>query len=356
MAKVAESYSFLEQSKTFCILQGIIHILPPMAAKRSSGAWVLVLLIGLVIGAGVTWYVKSTPVTVMQPVTQTGASMPKFAVAKEITPVLHTSDWTTVFGGGTGGLLKEDTDKLIGEMEFMALPGTAFTIKGMETHGGHTYYNVSTGDVPDLDPADGLSYWVDGAFLAFSDTKPMERVRVKPDAETVKANLMKGVGAKYVWGGSYLAGLPNMLTMYPPKGDASKMDQNMRDQWTLHGVDCSGFLYEATGGYTPRNTSDIVTFGTGLTIKGQTAEQIKAQLKPLDLIVWRGHLMIVLDNGKTIESRFDYDLDGSGADGGVQIRDLDYVLKETLERRVAVDNYSDEVPADKKKFVIRRWY
>ena len=66
--------------------------------------------------------------------------------------------------------------------------------------------------------------------------------------------------------------------------------------------------------------------------------------------------MIVLDNGKTIESRFDYDLDGSGADGGVQIRDLDYVLKETLERRVAVDNYSDEVPADKKKFVIRRWY
>lgn len=329
-----------------------------MPSRRSSGsmAWLPMLILGLLIGGAAVWYYKM-PVSVVTQTSTTasGQTMPKYAVAKMDAPVLHTSDWTKVFGGGTGGLLKEDEDGLIGEMEFIALPGTAFTIKGMESHGGHTYYNVSTGDVPDLDPADGLSYWVDGAFLAFSDTKPAERVRIKPEAETVKANLMKGVGAAYVWGGNHLAGLPELLTMYPAPANVN-LAQDMKDQWTLHGVDCSGFLYEATGGYTPRNTSELVTFGTGLKIKDLTADQIKAQLKPLDLITWRGHLMIVLDNNKTIESRFDYDLDGSGADGGVRIRDLDYVLKETLDRRVAVNEYSDEVPADKKKFVIRRWY
>ena len=65
--------------------------------------------------------------------------------------------------------------------------------------------------------------------------------------------------------------------------------------------------------------------------------------------------MIVLDNNKTIESRHDYDLNTPEFEGGVRIRDLDYVLEETLSRRVAVDDYDDEVPADKKKFVIRRW-
>lgn len=310
-----------------------------MAEKRVNPTiLILCVIIGVILGSTAIDYLKQTSI------------VPKYAIAKTDAPVLHTPDWTEVFASGSG--LKLDADGQVGEMEFIALPGTAFTILAKETHRGNTYYKVSTGDVPDLDPADGLAYWVDGRFLSFSDTKPAERVRVKPDAETVKANLMKGVGARYIWGGNKLAGIPDMLTMYPPK---KELNTELTDKWSMHGVDCSGFLYEATGGYTPRNTGDLIKFGSGLTIAGQTAEQIKAQLKPLDLIVWRGHLMIVLDNNKTIESRWDYDLDTPGDQGGVRVRDLDYVLQETLSRRVGVNDYDDEVPADAKKFVIRRW-
>ena len=99
---------------------------------------------------------------------------------------------------------------------------------------------------------------------------------------------------------------------------------------------------------------EIAVYQTLLAARALAAAKIKAQLKPLDLIVWRGHLMIVLDNNKTIESRHDYDLNTPEFEGGVRIRDLDYVLEETLSRRVAVDDYDDEVPADKKKFLIRR--
>ena len=42
------------------------------------------------------------------------------------------------------------------------------------------------------------------------------------------------------------------------------------------------------------------------TIAGKTLSQIKTTLKPLDIIVWRGHMMVVYDENHTIESAVSY--------------------------------------------------
>lgn len=61
---------------------------------------------------------------------------------------------------------------------------------------------------------------------------------------------------------------------------------------SLYGIDCSGLLYFVTGGNTPRNTKELMEFG-----------EVVEDLCPLDLIVFKGHVLIYLGNGLVIESR-----------------------------------------------------
>lgn len=128
------------------------------------------------------------------------------------------------------------------------------------------------------------------------------------------------------------------------------------DELKLKGLDCSGILYEATNGYTPRNTSKLVTFGNPVEIADLSIDEIIQKVDPLDIIVWRGHMMVILDRDKIIESREDYDKSVDGCQGGVKVRALHPVLEDLLATKVVVNNYDDPVPKDKKKFVIRRWY
>ena len=123
----------------------------------------------------------------------------------------------------------------------------------------------------------------------------------------------------------------------------------------LKGVDCSGLLYEATHGYTPRNTSALITFGKPVSIANLGSAQIINALEPLDILVWEGHVIIVLDRNRAIESRLDYDAQQEGNQGGVKTRNLRAVLDETLKDRAPVNSYTDAVGGE-KKFVVRRWY
>lgn len=85
-------------------------------------------------------------------------------------------------------------------------------------------------------------------------------------------------------------------------------------------------------------------------IEGKTVTQLAKELKPLDLIVWDGHVVIVLDEKTTIESR------GRGKKpGGIELVSLDKRLKEIFESRSPVNNYSSSSLAKSKKFVVRRW-
>ena len=63
------------------------------------------------------------------------------------------------------------------------------------------------------------------------------------------------------------------------------------------GLDCSGLLYEATEGLTPRNTKELMTYGVEISLSERQA---------LDLILYSGHVLIVLSPDKVIESRDEF--------------------------------------------------
>jgi cell wall-associated NlpC family hydrolase len=115
----------------------------------------------------------------------------------------------------------------------------------------------------------------------------------------------------YVWGGNFRKGLPYLQKFYPKK---IKLDAYNEDYYIYRGLDCSGLLYEAANAATPRNTSELLEFGDEVEVENKTADEIASLVKPLDLIVWPGHVIIVLDKNNVIES--------SQETGGVQVSNL----------------------------------
>ena len=77
--------------------------------------------------------------------------------------------------------------------------------------------------------------------------------------------------------------------------------------------------------------------------KNLSAEEISKKLQPLDIIVWSGHVIIVLDNKTTIES--------TPAEG-VHKSDLLARLTSVMEERTPVNDWAS---TSGKRFVVRRW-
>jgi hypothetical protein len=262
--------------------------------------------------------------------------------------VLNTADFAAVFGGSDGKSLRLDSSGLVREVEFVALPGTPFRIEGGIVRGGQTIYRVTTDDYPY--PAK-TGYFIDSRFVKTSGTPPPPRPRPLPSKQKVIDNLLDARGSRYVWGGNFRTGIPQLLFFYPPSPDTSLSDST-REMWQLAGVDCSGLLYEATNGFTPRNTSSLVEYGRSVPLAGLEPMKIVERLKPLDLIVWSGHVMIVLDRERVIESR----LGITGKGGGVVVRPLSEALEEIMKGRTPLDDFHEAKAKMVKGFVIRRWY
>jgi len=273
-----------------------------------------------------------------------------YAIAELPTPVLNTADFTTAFGSTDGKTLHRDDSGLIREVEFIALSKTVFKIEEVVPGTATTMYRVTTEDYP-YPTREG--YFIDSRFVNTVNYKPSSRLRKLPPRSVIINNLLSAEKHNYLWGGNYRQGIPQMLTFYPP---AIPLCQEVKDQWTLKGLDCSGLLYEATNGCTPRNTSSLISFGGPVKIATLASHQIIQTLKTLDILVWQGHVIIVIDKHRAIESRLDYEPKREGNQGGVRIRPLKEVLDETLQERVPVNQYTDEVEGGKKKFVVRRWY
>jgi hypothetical protein len=276
------------------------------------------------------------------------APVPQYAIAVLPTPVLNTADFAGVFGGPDGKALRLDPCGLIRAMEFVALPGTPFRIWESLKQGGRTIYRVTTDDYP---YPTTTGYFIDSRFVSLADLPPPPRARRLPSRQKVIDNLLAARGSMYVWGGNVRAGIPQLLAFYPPASGRS-LSPATTDRWQLRGVDCSGLLYEATDGFTPRNTSALVAYGAPVPIKGLDLANIIQQVEPLDLIVWSGHVMIVIDKERIIESR----LDCRGKGGGVGVRSLREALVELLRGRVPLDDYPAAAGIGIKGFVIRRWY
>ena len=272
------------------------------------------------------------------------ASEPLFAVAWTHTPVLNSADFGSVFGGDDGKTLLKDECGQLRSLEFVALPGTVFRIAAELKVRDRKIYRVETSDYP---YPSKHGYFVDARFVRIQGSKPAERTPALPAKEEIITALKKRVGSRYVWGGNSSDGVAQLLSWYPPaaKSRLSHADKNL---WMLAGIDCSGLLYEATGGYTPRNTSALVNFGKGVTVAGKSPKDITAAIKPLDLLVWPGHVLIVIDGNNVIESR----LVCHEPDKGVRIRPLADVLTDVMKKRQLVDAIKNGAG----EFVVRRWY
>jgi hypothetical protein len=266
-----------------------------------------------------------TPVLAQQP------AVPRYAVAETATPVLNTPAFSEVFSGR----VQLDPCQGVRPVEFVALPGTLFKIEAEQTHGGVTVYRVTSNDYPYRSKT---GHFVDARFLKLVSEPVQERQHRLPGMVEVQQRLMAALGRPYVWGGNLKDGVPLLKTLYP-NGDP------------LAGVDCSGLLYEATDGYTWRNTSALTGFGAAVPVAGLSADRIAQKLKPLDLIVWKGHVMVVLDGDSVIQSTMGCD----GGAAGVHLSPLRDALARLMKSRKPVDDYP-KGRAAAKAFVVRRWF
>ena len=260
----------------------------------------------------------------------------KYAVAILHTPVLNTSDFESVFGGESGDSLMLDEDGHILALEFIAIPNTVFEIHETIPKQGHSIYRITTTDYPYT----SAELFIDSRFVNVLDKKPEERKVEMPAKEEIIQNMKALEGYRYLWGGNYGDGVIEMLNFYKPSSD---LDDDTKASWCIKGLDCSGLIYQATNGATPRNTSSLIYYGKGLEISLKSDTAIYQMLKPLDLIVWKGHVIIVLDEKTVIESR---------PPKGVQKNDLLNRLKEVMEERQPVDDWDS---SEGGRFVVRRW-
>ena len=106
----------------------------------------------------------------------------------------------------------------------------------------------------------------------------------------------------------------------------------------MRGLDCSGLLFEATLGATPRNSSQLVLFGKSISLN-----YLQDTLRPLDMIVYPGHVLFVRDRNTIIESKSPF---------GVRTVPIGERMQELLESRSLVNNWSPETPP--KSLIIRR--
>ncbi len=247
-----------------------------------------------------------------------------FARAVIPTPLLNTPDFCSTFS-----LLPLDDERLLRAVEAVAFPGTKFRVLAAREH--PHIIQVSTSEYP----YEG-TFFTDGRFLEITAEEPLEREIVLPSIEEIVARLDALVGAPYIWGGNWPDGIPQLFDYYP----SSVIDPTLLDIKCLRGVDCTGMLYFACNGYTPRNTSKFVSWGRPVSIEGLSIEQILTTLRPLDVIVWKGHLVCVYDQETAIESL-----------------PIKGVIKTPLRARLE-EIFIERKPANEAQantFVVRRW-
>lgn len=268
----------------------------------------------------------------------------RYAIASNAAPVTNTPVMRGIFGGKDGRTLKTDHCGQVRELEFIALPGTLFKVVGEQRQGAEVVYRIEMDGYP-MPP--GSELYVDGRFMELHDERLRQSAAI-PGRESVISALKQSVGSHYVWGGNVRQGIRELLGAYY-SGVFSPTEEK---RLTLAGLDCSGLLYAATDGYTPRNTSWLVEFGEGMPVAGKGVAEIAAMLEPLDLIVWKGHVIIVLDRNTVIESRLECNTPGHG---GVVTTPLLQRLAEVMKTRSPLDAWP-QGNERQNAFVVRRWH
>lgn len=272
------------------------------------------------------------------------AEASEYGVARIPAPVLNTPDFKTVFGGESEHVFKADRCGQVRELEFIALPGSVFKILKKQHPGAAGIYEVETAEY--VAPP-GVRLYVDGRFLSLQHAAPPPRRLSLPPREEIISALRTSAGSPYVWGGNASGGVD-----WPTELSNQDIGADSRRLHLLAGLDCSGLLYHATGGWTPRNTTQLLTYGQGVVVAGKSSADIAALLQPLDLIVWNGHVIIVLDRQTAIESRLQC---GKPGNGGVVLTNLSQRLAEIIRTRHPANSWQGGKNC-RDIFVVRRWY
>jgi hypothetical protein len=245
-------------------------------------------------------------------------------------PVLNTPHFSFAFGGDDGKTIPTNEKGHPHYFEFVALRGMVFEV---EEDCNEFIVRVSHPSYPEPD------IFLDRRFTGAPTSKNIPRL--PPPAEILE-RMLRMLGKPYVWGGNWSQGIPELLALYPPK---TEIDARTKILWTLDGVDCSGLLYEATDGATPRNTSQLVNLGRSLNINGLITHEILPLLKPLDMILYKGHVLFVVDSETIIESKSPF---------GVVLRNLNDRLDEISRDGRGVNARSSEWVSG-REFLIRRF-
>ncbi len=203
-----------------------------------------------------------------------------------------------------------------------------------------------------------VAWYPSPVYIDIRMTKPateetLYRMPLLPSKEEILAFLKSAVGTPYVWGGNYKDGIPEMLKFYPPR---QNFDHPLVEiMWTYRGVDCTGLLFQATNGCTPRNSGDLANSGTIVPTQGKSIEEIVPLLQPLDIVVWKGHVFIYLGDEEVIESRWPSveDFNNPNAKKGVVITPVRERFEELFATRRPID---DPLKLDNSTFVVVRWY
>lgn len=227
-----------------------------------------------------------------------------YAITKMPTPLFRFPvdqvDINKSFGGKGMTGINLDQQNLIREMAVVLPPGSVVLLMKKMKVGEFEYYQVRTREF-DAGPGAKFGYFLDARFIQKQAQKPPEKVAQLPSSQQILKNLKAMQGSSYVRGGSRYQGIPEVDQFFPSSFPLSPAHQKQKN---LKGVDCSGLLYQATDSFTPRNTRQLLTYGNAVEIEGKRIDEIISLLKPLDLIVWAGHVVIVYDQEHSIESRW----------------------------------------------------
>ncbi|KPK33211.1 MAG: hypothetical protein AMS24_01835 [Chlamydiae bacterium SM23_39] len=252
------------------------------------------------------------------------------------TPVFNTFFIKEIFGKEEGNSLDLDKKGHMRSLEYIALKGTIFMVtKVFKTFFKHKIYQVIIKEYPS-----NKNLYIDSRFVRPSFKKNKNEF-LKINKTTLIDRLEERVGKNYFWGGNISEGIKEMLYFYPPKKNIKK---KLKDKWILKGLDCSGLLYEITNGYTPRNTSWMMyeNFGKVLDFEKLKINEIKTRLKPLDVILYIRHVIVILDSNCVIESR-----EGKGV--------IKIALSDRLEEILRDKKLTNTVIKNEKEFIIKRW-
>lgn len=206
----------------------------------------------------------------------------KRLVALEPTPIFNQKDLSSIYYGGEGEGLLRCKLGLIRSIELVLFEGDEVFVKEEKEEG---VLEILIPSYPSLAPL-------------YVDRRMVGRGTPRKKGSVSKEKILEflyqvPLGTRYIWGGNILKGNHNLLSYFPPKGTLSTEDWL---DWTLQGIDCSGLLYEATQGVSPRNTDDIPSWGKK--VKREKIEEIQ----PLDILWFKGHMLIALENQEVIQS------------------------------------------------------